>query len=55
MARTEQRVSYRLRGQVRHGTIIGWEAYPGTREVYLVKNDASGVIHRVLPQWIIAS
>ncbi len=46
---SERRGTYRVRGTERHGEIIGYEAYPGKPEVYTIREDGTGRIHRVRP------
>jgi len=49
-----QRVSYRRRGQMRHGTIVGIEVGSIAGTYYIVRADASELRHAVLPAEIIA-
>jgi hypothetical protein len=45
----DRRGTYTVRGVERRGEIIGYEAYPGKPEVYTIREDGTGRIHRVRP------
>lgn len=48
-----QRVSYKRRGTIRHGTVVAFRMAGFTGLSYVVRDDASGIEHAVLPQHII--
>lgn len=48
-----QRVGYRRRGTVRHGTVVGFRMVNFVELSYVIRDDASGIEHAVLPRHII--